>query len=196
MLHVTTRQSVELIEKAKNEGLKVTAEVTPHHLTFSSEEIPSNNTSFKMNPPLHGPEHREALRMAIKSGVIDFLTTDHAPHEIWAKDREFADSAYGTTAMEAALRVLLEMKLSGEISSGKVVDLFSKNPAEFIGLSNEFGDIAVGRPFRAVLFDAAAEPQAVEIEDLGSLSKNSIFLGHPLPGRIEGHYSASGFFAF
>lgn len=193
VLHVTTRETVELVRRAKESGLKVTAEASPHHLYFCADDIDPTNTSFKMNPPLHQAEDREAIRKALNEGVLDFVATDHAPHEASAKGTDFAKSAFGTVGMESSLRVLLTGMYDGWLKPERLWDVFSTAPARFLGLEAEYGRIEEGKPFRAAFFDPTIfEP--FKVEDIRSLSKNSCFIGTKLRGRVVGHFTKSGFF--
>ncbi len=195
VLHVTTRESLNFIRRAKDRGLNVTAEVSPHHLFFCADDIDSKNTSFKMNPPLHQDEDREALRSALNEGLLDFVATDHAPHEEKAKGSEFAKAAFGTVGLESSLRVLLTGIEEGWLKAERLEEIFSTRPAAFLGLDSEFGILRVGRAFRAVFVDSSEESK-FEVKDLKSLSKNSCFLGVNLRGKICAHYSRSGYHGF
>lgn len=185
VLHVSSAKTLEAVNSARLNKLQATCEVSPHHLYFSSDDISADNRSFKMNPPLRSPQDRQALRTALREGVIDFVATDHAPHESSAKGTKFSTSAYGTTGLETSLRVLLSMQKKGELTPERVVDVFSATPAKFLGIDDQFGLIETGRTFRAVLVDVNEEAPVTE-KDLYSLSKNSCFLGATLPGRIKG----------
>lgn len=198
VLHVTTKASVELIRAAKKEGLRVTGEASPHHLYFCSEDIPEDNTSFKMNPPLFWAEDREVLREAIVDGSLDFVATDHAPHESWGKSRGFQKAPFGTTGLETSIRVLLWLLKAGHLPSPEhLVELFSTAPARYLGMENEgWGHLEPGRPFRAFLLDTDAPERPVEVSELESLSKNNLFLGTSLPGKVLGHFTTGGYFPF
>lgn len=195
VLHVSAHETLELVAAAKQRGLHVSCEVTPHHLWFSSDDIKDDNTSFKMNPPLRGKDDRRALRHALAEGIIDFVATDHAPHEMTAKGQNFKTSAFGTTGLETSLRVLLTLLREGVLSPSRLVQVFSTKPAAFLGISSDFGDIAVGRPMTAVLVDRN-ECEAVTESDLFSLSKNSCFLGERLDGKIISMFLGARTYAF
>ncbi|MEZ4815126.1 MAG: dihydroorotase [Bdellovibrionota bacterium] len=193
VLHVTTRESVELVRRAKETGLNVTAEASPHHLYFCADDIDPENTAFKMNPPLHQNEDREAIRKGLNEGVLDFVATDHAPHEASAKGADFAKAAFGTIGMESSLRVLLTGFYEGWINPDRMWDIFSRAPARFLGLEAEYGHIELGKPFRVAFFDPNSD-EAFALSDIQSLSKNSCFLGVKLRGKLVGHFTKSGFF--
>jgi dihydroorotase len=185
VLHVSSAHTLNLVKKARAEGLQVTAEVTPHHLYFCNEDIPDRNTSYKMNPPLRSTADRAALCRALEAGDIAFVSTDHAPHEAQLKGPDFSASAYGTTGLETSLRVLLDLHARGLLSASRLVEVFSSAPARFIGIWDQgYGRIEKDQPFRAVLVDPEAPASPIGLEDLASQSHNNIFLGHALRGRL------------
>jgi dihydroorotase len=194
VLHISAAESVALLVEARKQGLHATGEATPHHLYFTSDELHEDSTSFKMNPPIRGEEDRALLRSALADGRVDFVSTDHAPHEAEVKGADFRKSAYGTTGLETSLRMLLSMWRQGELEAPRLVQVFSTAPARFIGIDDEFGSIATGRPLRAALVDVLAPETPVRDSDLGSLSHNNCFLGVPLPGRILKVFNAAGAF--
>ena len=128
MCHVSTKESVELIRKAKSDGLDVTCETAPHYLTISRDEI-EDSGRFKMNPPIKGPEDKAALIEAVKDGTIDMIATDHAPHSMEEKSRGFEGSAFGIVGMESALPVMYtKLVAEGVITMGHLIDLMYANP--------------------------------------------------------------------
>lgn len=195
VLHVSAHETLELVSAAKAQGLHVSCEVTPHHLWFSSDEIKDEVTSFKMNPPLRGPSDKRALRKALAEGVIDFVATDHAPHEASAKGQNFKTSAFGTTGLETSLRVLLSLVTEGVLSPQRLVQVFSTRPARFLGIEKDIGDISIDRPMAAVLVNRGSREEVTE-DDLFSLSKNSCFLGERLDGKIESVFLADRYYQF
>ncbi len=194
VLHVSLSQTVEWVQKARALGLKASCEVSPHHLIFSSEDLVEGNTSFKMNPPLRAPKERDELQNLLSSGAIDFVATDHAPHEEKGKGEDFRSSYFGTTGLETSLRVLFTLMAQGKLSEERLVEVFSTAPARFLGIDNEFGSVQPGRPLRALLVDPHAPARPVVQGDLESLSKNNVFLGFPLAGRIFLHFNSAGLF--
>ncbi len=128
MCHVSTKESVELVRKAKSDGLDVTCETAPHYLTISRDEI-EDSGRFKMNPPIKGPEDRTALIEAVKDGTIDMIATDHAPHSMEEKSRGFEGSAFGIVGMESALPVMYtKLVAEGVITMEHLIDLMYANP--------------------------------------------------------------------
>ncbi|HRK08571.1 MAG TPA: dihydroorotase family protein [Pseudobdellovibrionaceae bacterium] len=193
LLHTSSARSIPLVLKAKAEGLRVTAEVSPHHLYFSSDEIDESNKSFKMNPPIRSVEDRAQLRAALASGDIDWVATDHAPHEAESKAKPFAQASFGTLGLETMLPVLLDMCAKGELTEARLVEVFSKRPAEFLGIGEDFGDLKVGKKFRATVV-APREPWTVRAFAHQSLSKNTCFDGVRLTGRVLATATESGLF--
>ncbi len=184
VLHVSAAETIELVKAAKDKGLHVTCEVSPHHLFFSSDDIQPGNSSFKMNPPLRSRQDKEALIAGLKVGHCDFMATDHAPHESEVKTENFKTSAFGTIGLETSLRVLIWLWRQGQLSSERLVEVWSKSPATFLGIEGDFGEIAEGRPFNAVLCDVTAEGGVLSDDDFVGLSRNSCFIGSKLPGKV------------
>ena len=196
VLHISSAKTLELVVDAKKRGLPATCEVCPHHLFFTSGDVPVDNSDFKMNPPLRGADDRRALQKGLQDGGIDFVSTDHAPHEKSLKSPDFQASAFGTTGLETSLRTLWALVGQGALTRERLVETFSTAPARFLGWESGYGTLAQGRPFRAVWFDDQAQPAPIRLDELESLSKNNCFLGHPLPGRVCGVWNDAGFFRF
>ena len=187
VLHVSSAKTLEIVEKAKSEGLNVTCEATPHHLFFASGEIQEDNKAFKMNPPIRSEADRAALIAGLENGSVDWVATDHAPHEASAKGDDFTKSAFGTLGLETSLLTLLTLVQRGQLSKERLAAVFSKVPAEYLNLP-EFGEIKVGAKFNAVLVDPNAKPKAFDSKDLHSLSRNNCFEGAELGGALHGHF--------
>jgi dihydroorotase len=183
LCHMSTRGSVELIRRAKDQGLRVTAEACPHHFTLTHEACEGYNTNAKMNPPLREPEDREAIRQGLRDGTIDVICTDHAPHHYDAKEREFDDAPNGIIGLETALGLAVtELVDTGLISLGDLVHRMSVMPARIFKLQG--GTLAPGAPADVVVFDPAAE-WTVRPEEFFSKSRNTPFGGRRLRGRAE-----------
>jgi dihydroorotase len=181
--HLSAAGSVELVRRAKAGGQRVTAEVTPHHLTFTDEDLVGYDTNFKVRPPLRAPEDRDALRAAIADGTIDAVATDHAPHAVEEKEAEFDASPPGTIGLETALAAILtDLVEPAALSLSRAIEALSTAPARILGASAHGGPIQPGRPANLVLFDPAAE-WSVE-PPFASKSRNSTFLGRRLRGRV------------
>jgi dihydroorotase len=178
--HVSAGRSVELIRAAKADGVRVTAEVTPHHLALTDETIRGYDTNFKMAPPLRAARDREALREGLADATLDCIATDHAPHALYEKDVEFTAAPFGVIGFETALPVALELVREERMTPLEAIDRLSTRPARVLAISG--GTLEVGAPADIVLID----PQRawkVEGAKLASRSKNSAFLGRELQGR-------------
>jgi dihydroorotase len=181
--HVTTAGGVEIIRSAKKRGIKVTAEVTPHHLLLTDDLAESYDPVYKVNPPLRTKDDVQALREGLADGTIDIIATDHAPHPHESKDCEWSAAAFGMVGLETAFSIayqaMVETKL---LTLTQLVDRLSKNPAE-IGRYKDHGSISIGARANFTLVDLDASWQ-VERLKLASKSKNTPFDGMVLPGVI------------
>ena len=180
--HVSTRGSVSLLAAAKAEGLSVTAEATPHHLTLTDEAIGGYDTATKVNPPLRSPEDREALRRALAEGIIDVVATDHAPHGLADKDLEFDAAANGIVGLETALPLVLRLVAEGACSLHRAIDALTWRPARILGVPG--GRLAPGDPADITLVDPE-EAWTVEPDNFFSKGRNSPFRGWRLTGRVR-----------
>jgi dihydroorotase len=190
--HVSTAGSVEIVRWAKSRGVRVTAEVTPHHLLLTDEEVRSYDPVFKVNPPLRTAEDVHALRAALADGTIDIVATDHAPHPSEDKDCEWAAAAMGMTGLETALSVVqATMVETGLLDWAGVAERMSALPARFGHVADQGRPLAVGEPAHVVLVDPAAR-RVVDPAAMATMGRNSPFRGRELPGRVvatffEGH---------
>jgi dihydroorotase len=183
LCHMSTRGSVELIRRAKEKGLRVTAEACPHHFTLTHEACEGYNTNAKMNPPLREPEDREAIRQGLRDGTIDVICTDHAPHHYDAKEREFDDAPNGIIGLETALGLALtELVETGLLRLSDLVNRMSTMPARIFNLPG--GTLAPGAPADVVVVDPAAA-WTVRPEEFFSKSRNTPFGGRRLKGRAD-----------
>lgn len=194
VLHVSSRRTLDLVAEAKRAGLNVTAETTPHHLFFNTETIDPENTSFKMNPPIRGPEDQKALWHALAEGILDFVATDHAPHEAAMKKGSFDKVAFGTLGLETTIPVLLHGWKQGWLKTERLVEVWASRPAQFLNLPAGHGRWTLDAPFHAVWIDTKAAPVPYSEDGISSLSKNSCFVGASLPGRILGAFHEQRFF--
>lgn len=180
LCHMSTRGSVELIEWGKERGIRVTAEVCPHHLSLTEDAVGDYNTNAKMNPPLRTADDVEALRQAVKDGVIDVIATDHAPHHADEKRQEFDRAPFGIVGLETCVPLVLDRLVhTGKISLARAIELLSVNPARIIRrpggtlAEGSVADITVLAPDQTVTVVAAK---------LQSRSKNTPFDGWTLRG--------------
>lgn len=152
--HVSTKESVELVRKAKAAGLKVSCETAPHYLVLTDMDLQEEGR-FKMNPPIRSAADRDALRRGIQDGTIDVLATDHAPHSAEEKSRGLAGSAFGIVGLETSFPILYKYLVKKEIISlERLVELMSVLPGKLFGLG---GTIAVGQPADIAILDLEAE---------------------------------------
>ena len=181
--HVSAAATLEHLSRAKAAGLRVTAEVTPHHLTMTDEAVTSLDSNLKMNPPLREEDDRRALVQALKSGLVDCVATDHAPHAPMSKDVPFEEAAFGTTGLETAFAVLhTELVKKRALDLATLVTRMSQAPAAIVGC--EPPAIRPG----AVADLCVVDPRAtwtVTVEGFRSRSANSAFLGRRLTGRVK-----------
>ena len=178
--HVSAARSVELIRDAKAAGVRVTTEVTPHHLALTDETVRSFDTNYKMAPPLRSARDREALREGLADGTLDCIATDHAPHALYEKDVEFTAAPFGVVGFETALPVALELCREERMTPLELVDRLSTRPARVLGIPG--GTLEPGAAADLVLLDPE-RVWKVEQPRLSSRSKNSAFLGRELRGR-------------
>lgn len=181
--HVSTLASLAAIERARAAGVKVTAEATPHHLTLTDEAVSSLDPNLKMNPPLRAETDRQALVAALRSGLVDCVATDHAPHASEEKDVPFEEAPFGCIGLETAFSVLY-----GELVKSRAVDLptlvrrMSGDPARIAGLATP--TIAAGATADLCVVDPAAR-WTVSADALRSRSFNSPWLGRKLSGKVR-----------
>lgn len=180
--HISTAAGLDMVRAAKEKGLDVTCEVTPHHLFMSEDDIDSTyNTCLKVNPPLRTKADCEALIEGVKDGSIDVIATDHAPHAAWEKAHEFEYAPFGMTGLETSLALVnTHLVKTGAIDYAQMVELMAVAPREILGL--EPVKIAEGSVADITVFDPDAE-WVVEEAGFVSKSKNSGFIGAKLVGR-------------
>jgi dihydroorotase len=185
--HLSTAGSVEVVRQAKARGVRVTAEVTPHHLVLTHERAESYDPVFKVNPPLRTPDDVKALRAALAEGIIDIVATDHAPHAVEDKECEWAYARPGMVGLETALSVVLSTGAletsEGKIDWDLVAERMSRTPARIAGLTDHGHDPLPGAPATFTLVDPAAT-RTVDPVETASRSKNNPYAGMSLPGRI------------
>jgi dihydroorotase len=182
--HVSTAGSVEVLRWAKGRGIRITAEVTPHHLWLTDESARGYDARYKVNPPLRTAEDVAVLRAALADGTIDAVATDHAPHPAEAKRSEWSAAAMGMVGLETAVLVVqAAMVETGLLGWPEVERAMSRRPAEIAGLVDAARPIAEGRSADLVLLDPAAR-RRFAVADLAGRSTNSPFLGPDLPGRV------------
>jgi dihydroorotase len=181
MLHLSSAESVAAVEHARSHGAMVTAEVTPHHLTLTDEAVRSLDSRFKMNPPLRGESDRDALIEGLRSGAIDCIATDHAPHAREEKEVPFEQAPMGVTGLETAFSVLYtDLVLPGVLELGLVVERLTAGAAVY-GLP--LPTLAPGTPANLCLVDLDATWKVGET-GYESRSENSCFVDRKLNGKV------------
>jgi len=183
-LHVSTARSVDIIRRAKAEGLPVTGEATPHHLTLSDASLIDYDTNFKVNPPLRSAGDVEALRAGLADGTIDNIATDHAPHAVHEKEAEFEEAPPGLIGLETALGVILtDLVGAGVLTMGDMIRRISVAPARILGLQGQGGPVVPGARANLVVFDPTARWR-VDPAQFASRSRNCPWAGRELVGRV------------
>jgi dihydroorotase len=182
--HVTTKGGVEIIRWAKSQGMKVTAEVTPHHLLLTDELAESYDPIYKVNPPLRTQSDVEALREALVDGTIDIIGTDHAPHQVESKECKWQNAAFGMVGLETAFPILYTTLIkSGRISWNRAAEVMSISPARIAGYANHGRAIEVGAPAHFAVINPTGT-LTVDRAQLASKSKNTPFHGVEFEGTV------------
>jgi dihydroorotase len=180
--HVSSYGAVRILREAKSRGIKVTAEVTPHHLMLTDASLLGYDTACKVNPPLREQVDVDALREALADGTIDAIATDHAPHSTIEKDCEFAEASPGMIGLELVLPVLLALVRSGALPLARLIDALTRAPAQIVGLTapslreSAVAEVVLVDPEGGFTLDPAR---------LRSKSRNTPFLGAALQGRVK-----------
>ena len=181
--HISSRFSVDIIRRAKQRGVRITAEATPHHIALTDEALATYDTNFKMNPPLRTEEDRRALIEGLRDGTLDIVATDHAPHTDYEKDKEFDFAPNGILGLETALPVTLEVLVRrNKFKLPFVIDLMTRRPAKLLNLPG--GTLAVGTEADICLFDPE-EQWRYDAKAGFSKSSNSPWHGQTLTGGLR-----------
>ena len=183
LCHCSTADSVLLVEMAKKQGLPVTAEACPHHFTMSDDEITEDDGRFKMNPPLRGRADVEALKNGLKNGIMDIISTDHAPHGTEEKAQSMLKAPFGITGLETSFALGYTVLVKGGyLTLPELVRKMSVNPAKVIGIDK--GNLAEGKMADLVIADLDTEYE-IDSSKFESKGKNTPFNGMKVYGRIE-----------
>ncbi len=178
--HLSTRGALDIVRRAKKEGVRITCEVTPHHFTLTDEACRDYDTRAKMNPPLRTTEDVDAMMEGLADGAVDAIATDHAPHGETEKQTDFESAPFGIIGLETALGLALErLYHSGKISLLRLAELFSTNPARILGV--EGGQLKVGAPADITILDLEKK-WTYRAADGASKSRNSPFDGRTFRG--------------
>lgn len=182
--HLSVKEGVEMVRRAKEEGLPVTAEVTPHHLMFSDEDLQNYDTHFKMNPPLRTAEDIAALEQGLKDGVIDVFASDHAPHTLEEKDVEFDAAPFGILGLETMLGVILKQIVEqGVLTLHQALEKMIVAPRKILNIP--IAQIKEGRPVDLTIFNPTAV-WVCDVHQSKSKSRNSPYHGRQFPGKVMG----------
>jgi dihydroorotase len=181
--HLSAAQSLEMVRLGKKAGVRVTAEVCPHHFMFTDENCSSYDTRYKMNPPLRTAEDREALLVGLADGTVDAIATDHAPHALYEKEVEFDRAANGITGLEVALAATLNyLHRERKVSLERVVELLSTNPAKIVKLEGR-GTLAEGSHADVVIFNPKKK-WTYDVRKTLSKSRNAPYDGMEFYGKV------------
>ncbi|MEZ0536047.1 dihydroorotase [Caldicellulosiruptoraceae bacterium PP1] len=181
--HVSTKESVELIRKAKEDGIDITADTCPHYISLTEQEVQNFNTLAKINPPLRTEDDIKALQQACLDGTIDIISTDHAPHHIDEKNLEFDKAAFGTIGFDTAFSVLNTYLIKDDISKLiRIIDMLTYNPSKLI--QKEIPIIEVNNKANLLLLNLKYEFE-VNNKFIMSKAKNNVFLGKKLKGVVD-----------
>lgn len=182
--HLSTSGAIDAVRRARIQGVRVTCEVTPHHLALTDEAVQSFSTNLKMNPPLRSEQHRQAILEGIADGTVDAIATDHAPHHFDEKNVEFDLAPFGVIGLETAFSVCHDRLVAGKIIElPRLVDLFSCGPARVFGLPG--GSLRAGGVGDVTLIDPETRVEVTR-NSFRSRAANSPFTGMTLQGRVAG----------
>lgn len=182
LCHCSTADSAVLVAMAKEQGLPVTAEVCPHHFTMSDEEITEDHGRFKMNPPLRSKADVQALKDALKNGIMDVISTDHAPHGAEEKDQSMLKAPFGIVGIENSFALsYTELVKGGYLTISELVEKMSVNPAKVLKIDK--GNLAVGKAADLVVADITQE-YAIDPDTFFSKGKNTPFAGKKVYGKV------------
>jgi dihydroorotase len=177
--HVSTAEAVDLVRRAKEQGITVTAEACPHHFTLTHEAVRGYNTNTKVNPPLRTAADVEAIKTGLQDGTLDVIASDHAPHHISEKDQDYAAAPAGMIGLETSVGLALRLYHEGVLSLPQVIATYTVHPASILGVPH--GTLRVGSSADVTILDPDYTYE-VEATTLRSRSKNSPFLGWRLRG--------------
>ena len=181
--HVSARETVDLIRRARERGVRVSGEATPHHLALTEEAVRGYRTDAKMNPPLRAEADRRAIRQGVIDGVLEFIATDHAPHHYEEKEREFDDAPFGIVGLETALAVCIgELVTPGDLTLATLIERMSTAPARAFGIAG--GTLRPGSAADIVVFDPDAA-WTVDSASFRSRSRNTPFEGWRVQGLVR-----------
>ncbi|GKX28024.1 dihydroorotase [Vallitalea longa] len=181
--HISTKESIEFLRNAKDRGVDVTAEVCPHHYTLTEEDVTLDNTNTKMNPPLRSKEDVEAIKKALKDGLIEIIATDHAPHSSEEKNRGYEKAPNGIVGLETAVPLgITELVETGILTPIELIKKMSYTPAKMLGIDK--GNLEIGKVADITIIDPKQEYE-IDINKFSSKSKNSPFHNRHVKGKVK-----------
>ena len=190
LLHVTTKEAVDLIKQFKSKN--ITSEVCPHHLYFSDEDIDDFNTNLKVGPPIRSKTDRKKLIEAVKSGVIDCIATDHAPHTLEDKETTFNDAEFGMIGLESCFGVVNKVLVKDNgMSLKSLIEKLTVNPRKVMNIDRDLFE--VGKKAQITIIDPN-QKWTFSNEDIYSKSSNSPFIGHDMVGKVKHVVSKNKFY--
>lgn len=183
LCHCSTKDSVRMIQLAKEEGIPVTGEVCPHHFTLTSDDIQSEDANYKMNPPLRTKEDKEALIQGLKDNIMDVISTDHAPHSREEKMKSMTEAPFGIVGLETAVALTItQLVAKGHLTPMQMAEKMSYNPAQVI--RSDRGTLEIGKPADVTVIDPEAE-YTIDAETFLSKGKNTPFHGWKVKGLVK-----------
>lgn len=183
LCHCSTKDSVEMVKRAKEEGIKVTAEVCPHHFSMCSDDITSNDGNFKMNPPLRAREDMEALIKGLQDDIMDVISTDHAPHSAEEKAKDLEHAPFGIVGLETSVALTVtNLVKKGYLTPMQMAAKMSYNPAKVLGIPK--GTLDEGKIADITIIDPDKE-YAIDVNTFESKGKNTPFDGYKVSGEVE-----------
>ena len=184
LCHCSTKESVELVCDAKKKGIKVSGEVCPHHFTLTEDDIVEGDANYKMNPPLRTKADVDALKAGLRDGIMEVISTDHAPHTAEEKAKDLKSAPFGIVGMEtAAALTYTELVQVGYLSPMGMAEKMSTNPARILGIDK--GDISLGHLADITIFDPK-DTYEIHAAEFASKGKNMPFEGRKVTGRVVG----------
>ena len=183
LCHCSTKDSVEMVKRAKEEGIKVTAEVCPHHFSMCSDDITSNDGNFKMNPPLRAREHMEALIKGLQDDIMDVISTDHAPHSAEEKAKDLEHAPFGIVGLETSVALTVtNLVKKGYLTPMQMAAKMSYNPAKVLGIPK--GTLDEGKIADITIINPDKE-YTIDVNTFESKGKNTPFDGYKVSGEVE-----------
>lgn len=183
LCHCSTKDSVLMVKVAKEQGLSVTAEVCPHHFAMTEDEIPGDDANYKMNPPLRRKEDVQALKEGLRDGIMDVISTDHAPHHADEKKKSIKDAPFGIVGSETAVALTITHLVNeGYLTPLQMAEKMSYNPAKVIGIDR--GTLKEGKVADITIIDPNEE-YIIDVNTFCSKGHNTPFAGHKVKGRVK-----------